>query len=73
MLAVSIDGKRVDAPKKILTADQLLELAGLSAADYDVYLVQDGSNHRIDPHEGIEVQGGMAFATASKSAGQARR
>lgn len=68
MLAISIDGKRVEAPKKILTADQLLELAGFSPADYDVYLVYDGESHQIDPDEGIEVQEGMAFATAPKPA-----
>ena len=68
MLAFSIDGKRVEAPKKILTADQLLELAGLPASDYNVYLTYDGKSHQVDPQEGIEIQGGMAFATTRKPA-----
>jgi hypothetical protein len=72
MLAFSIDGRRVEAPKKILTADQLLELAGLPAADYNVYLVYDGRSHQIDSHEGIEIQGGMAFTTTRKP-GQIQR
>ena len=66
MLAVSIDGRRVESSKKVLTADQLLELAGLSAADHNVYLVHGGRSHQIDPQEGIEIQGGMAFTTTRK-------
>lgn len=68
MLVVSIDGRRVDAPKKILTADQLLELAGFSPADHNVYLVYDGKSHQIRPDEGIEIRNGMAFTTELRPA-----
>jgi len=66
-LFIHIDGKRILAPDKIMTADQLLEAAGLRPTGYDVYLVYDGGKrHLIDSREGIEVQKGMNFASTPK-------
>ena len=68
-LFIHIDGKKIQPPDKILTGDQLLEVAGLSPSEYDVYLVyDDGNKHQIDSGEGIEVQSGMNFATTHKHA-----
>jgi hypothetical protein len=69
-LFIHIDGKKIQPPDKILTGDQLLEVAGLSPSDYDVYLVYDGGNrkHLVDSSEGMEVQNGMTFATIHKHA-----
>jgi hypothetical protein len=67
-LFIQIDGKKIQPPDKILTGDQLLEVAGLSSSDYDVYLVYDGGNrkHLVDSREAMEVQNGMNFATMHK-------
>jgi hypothetical protein len=67
-LSIHIDGKKIQPPDKILTGDQLLEVAGLPPNDYDVYLVYDGGNkrHLIDSREAVEVQSGMNFATTHK-------
>jgi hypothetical protein len=69
-LFIHIDGKKIQPPDKILTGDQLLEVAGLPPSEYDVYLVYDSGNkkHQVDSREGIEVQSGMNFATMHKHA-----
>ncbi|GEM_PF-5276273 len=66
-LVIHIDGKNIQVPEKLLTGDQLLEIAGLPPKDYDVYLVYEGGKkHLVDSREAIEVQRGMNFAVAHK-------
>lgn len=44
-LVIKIDGKNIQVPEKVLTSDQLLEVAGLSPKDFDVYLVYEGGKN----------------------------
>jgi len=66
-LVIHIDGKNIQVPEKILTGDQLVEVAGLSPNDYDIYLVYEGGKkHLVDSREAIEVQRGMNFTLMHK-------
>jgi hypothetical protein len=68
-LIIFIDGKKIRAPKKILTGGQLLEIANLPPDDHNVYVVLDrNKSHQVDNREGIEVQSGMNFVTTRKPA-----
>lgn len=66
-LVIHIDGKNIQVPEKFLTGDQLVEVAGLSPNDYDIYLIYEGGKrHLVDSREAIEVQRGMNFTITHK-------
>ena len=61
-LIIHIDGKAFQPPNRILSKDQLLELAGLDPKEYEIVLIDgEGNGHQIDSDEGLELQDGMEF------------
>jgi hypothetical protein len=61
-MTIHIDGRAFQPLKKVLAKDQLLELAGLDPKQNEIILIsRDGSAHRIDGDEGLELQDGMEF------------
>ncbi|AFU58141.1 hypothetical protein Ngar_c12010 [Candidatus Nitrososphaera gargensis Ga9.2] len=67
-LIIFIDGKKIRAPKKILTGEQSLEIANLPPDDHNVYVIlEKNKSHQVDIRESIEVQNGMNFVTTRRT------
>lgn len=64
---IFVNKKKYDTPADVLKGSQILELAGLSPAEYDLFLVHgEGKTDRINPDQDVPIRNGLHFNAIGK-------
>jgi hypothetical protein len=66
-LHIFVNKKKYDTAASHLKGADILQLAGLAAADYDLFLVKgDGKSDRINADQDVEIRNGLHFNAIAK-------
>jgi len=64
---IFVNKKKFETRADKLSGAQILELAGLSADQYDLFLVKgDGKSEQIGPNQEVEIKDGLHFNAITK-------
>lgn len=64
---IFVNKKQIKVVEDVLTGRQILEKAGYSVDQYDLFLVHGQSSKKIEPDEKVEIKNGMHFNAILKS------
>lgn len=64
---IFVNKQRIETSADELTGAQILDLAGLSADQYDLFLVKDdGKSEQIGPNQSVKIRDGLHFNAITK-------
>lgn len=64
---IFVNKKQIKVTEDSLTGRQILEKAGYSVDQYDLFLVHGQNSQKIGPDEKVEIKNGMHFNAILKS------
>jgi len=64
---IFVNKKKIQVAENDLTGSQILQKAGMSANEYDLFLIHGQQNDKIAPDQIIHIENGMHFNAILKS------
>lgn len=64
---IFVNKKKIQVAENDLTGSQILQKAGMSANEYDLFLIHGQQNDMIAPDQIIHIENGMHFNAILKS------
>jgi hypothetical protein len=64
---IFVNKQQIRVTADSLTGRQILELAGLDANQYDLFLVHGQNSEKIEPEQAISIKNGLHFNAILKS------
>lgn len=64
---IFVNKQQIRVTEDSLTGRQILELAGLDANQYDLFLVHGQNSEKIEPEQAISIKNGLHFNAILKS------